>query len=187
MTCHNCQHNAEIERLREICTSCALGDKCATSGTFSLDAMTEGAIDTPGMRARRAAGVADRSAFDPSSIDGVEGPTEAELERDALVRLLADLAAIPYGKLDHVIKLVRAFEGVGEVDFGLVQHFLNGGTMTTYAREFGLSKQTAWARCKALFRRHPVFKEVSNGLLGKLKGGRRKAAADMAQAEFDFG
>lgn len=175
MTCHKCPHSREIDRLREICSKCRLGDKCAVSGTFSLDAMTDGALDDPRMRARRAAGVRAHTTFDPDAIDGQAPETADELAHDAFVSMLANLSTIPYDRLCDLVRLVRAFDGLTQVEFELVQHFLNRGTMTTYARAFGLSKQTAFARCKALFRSRPVFKAVANGLLGRMKGGRRAA------------
>ena len=187
MTCHKCQHNAEIERLRAICSKCELGDKCAVSGTFSLDNMTDGAIDDPRMDAKRAAGLKTCATFNP---DGMDEPAEradpAQEARDAFVVLLADLSAIRYENVNSLITLVNAFAGLGCKEFDLVRHFLNGGTMASYARAFGLSKQTAWARCKALFRHKPVFKSIANGLLGKLKGGRKAKPKLEQQTLFDF-
>ena len=186
MTCHKCPHNAEIARLRAICSKCELGDKCAVSGTFSLDAMTDGAIDAPRMRAQRAAGLESSTTFDPANID--EPPsaeTQEDRDRDALVALLADIAAVSYERVNDLVRLVRAFEGLDREEVELVQHFLNRGTMTSYARAYGLSKQTAHARCKALFRHKPVFKAIANGLLGKLKGGRKPVMAEQPTL-FDF-
>lgn len=186
MTCHRCPHNAEIERLRAICSKCQLGDKCAVSGTFSLDNMTDGAIDDPRMKAQRAAGLASSASFDPSAIGDPPSPeTQEERDRDAFVMLLADVAAVSYERVNDLVRLVRAFEGLDREEVELVQHFLNGGTMTSYARAFGLSKQTAHARCKALFRHKPVFKVIANGLLGKLKGGRKPAVVEQPTL-FDF-
>ncbi len=186
MTCHRCQHNAEIERLRAICSKCELGDKCAVSGTFSLDAMTDGWIDDPRMRAKRAAGLRSSADFDPCAIDEpAAGASRDDMDRDAFTALLADLSAVRYERVHDLATLVRAFEGLDRMEFGLVRHFLNGGTMSSYARANGLSKQTAHARCKALFRRRPVFRSIANGLLGKLKGGRM--AAGTQQTLFDFG
>lgn len=173
MTCHRCPHNAEIARLRETCQKCRLGDACAVSGTFSLDAMTEGAVDDPRMVARRAAGVRRHASFDPGEIDGPSAPeTSGRLAHDAFVSLLAGLSQVPYEGLGDLARLVRAFDGLDRREFALVQHFLDGGTMASYARAEGLSKQTAFARCKALFARHPHFKAVANGLLGRMRGGR---------------
>ena len=84
MTCHKCPHNAEIDRLRAICSKCQLGDKCAVSGTYSLDNMTEGAIDDPRMKAKRAAGLESSATFDPSAIDeppAAESPEERDRAR----------------------------------------------------------------------------------------------------------
>ena len=174
MTCHKCPHNREIERLRAICSKCELGDKCAVSGTFSLDAMTDGAIDDPRMRAQRAAGLAASTTFNPDTIDdpAAAEASQEEIDRDAFIMLLADISTVDYERIHDLITLVHAFEGLDRKEFELVQHFLNRGTMASYARAFGLSKQTAHARCKALFRHKPVFKAIANGLLGKLKGGR---------------
>ncbi len=186
MTCHRCQHNAEITRLRAICSKCELGDKCAVSGTFSFDAMTDGAIDDPRMRAKRAAGLQSSADFDPCAIDEpAAGASREDLDRDAFTALLADLSAVRYERVHDLITLVNAFTGLDRREFELVQHFLNRGTMASYARAYGLSKQTAHARCKALFRHKPVFKAIANGLLGKLKGGR---VSPMAQQPtlFDF-
>ena len=187
MTCHRCPHNAEIERLRAICSKCQLGDKCAVSGTYSLDNMTDGALDDPRMRAKRAAGLQCSAAFDPDGIDEPAGQEDpAQETRDAFVLLLADLSAIRYDNVHDLITLVNAFAGLDRKEFDLVRHFLNGGTMASYARAFGLSKQTAWARCKALFRHKPVFKSIANGLLGKLKGGRKAKPKEEQQTLFDF-
>lgn len=190
MTCHRCPHNAEIARLREICSKCELGDGCAVSGTFSLDAMTDGAIDDPRMRARRAAGLRSSASFDPDGLDADDADDadalREEADRDAFTALLADLSAVRYERVHDLITLVRAFAGLDRREFGLVRHFLNGGTMASYARAYGLSKQTAHARCKALFRRRPVFRSIANGLLGKLKGGRRAGQRERQQTLFDF-
>jgi len=186
MTCHKCPHNAEIDRLRAICSKCQLGDKCAVSGTYSLDNMTEGAIDDPRMKAKRAAGLESATTFDPAEMDeppAAESPEERD--RDAFVMLLADISAVSYERVGDLVRLVRAFEGLDRKEVELVQHFLNRGTMASYARAFGLSKQTAWARCKALFRHKPVFQSIANGLLGKLKGGRKPTAAEQPTL-FDF-
>ena len=187
MTCHKCPHNREIERLRAICSKCELGDKCAVSGTFSLDAMTDGAIDDPRMRAKRAAGLEASTTFNPDAIDdpAAAEASQEEIDRDAFIMLLADISAVNYERIHDLITLVRAFEGLDRKEFELIQHFLNRGTMASYARAFGLSKQTAHARCKALFRHKPVFKAIANGLLGKLKGGRVSTKAEQPTL-FDF-
>lgn len=186
MTCHRCPHNAEIARLRETCTKCRLGDACAVSGTFSLDAMTEGAVDDPRMRARRAAGTRDNAAFDPGAIDEPPPADDPRAEaHDAFVSLLAAVSQVPYERLGDLARLVRAFEGLDRREFGIVRHFLAGGTMASYARAEGLSKQTAFARCKALFARHPHFKAAANGLLGRMKGGRRARPKTAQPTLFD--
>ena len=185
MTCHKCPHNAEIMRLRAICSKCELGDKCAVSGTFSLDAMTDGAIDDPRMRAKRAAGLEATATFDPDAIDEPAASSQEENDRDTFIMLLADLSAVKYERVHDLITLVNAFTGLDRKEFELVQHFLNRGTMASYARAYGLSKQTAHARCKALFRHKPVFKAIANGLLGKLKGGRVSPMAHQPTL-FDF-
>ena len=186
MTCHKCPHNREIARLRAICSKCELGDKCAVSGTFSLDAMTDGAIDDPRMRAQRAAGLEASTTFNPDTIDDPAATaSQEETDRDAFIMLLADISAVKYERIHELQTLVRAFEGIDRKEFELVQHFLNRGTMASYARAFGLSKQTAHARCKALFRHKPVFKAIANGLLGKLKGGRVSTKAEQPTL-FDF-
>ena len=187
MTCHRCPHNREIARLREICSKCELGDACAVSGTFSLDAMTDGAIDDPRMRAQRAAGLQANATFNPDEIDQPAAPeTPEQRAHDAFVSLLADLSQVPYESLYDLISLVRQFDGLDKREFTLVQHFLNGGTMASYARAENLSKQTAFARCKALFRHKPLFKAIANGLLGKLKGGRKAQPKAVQPTLFDF-
>ena len=187
MTCHKCPHDREISRLRAICSKCQLGDKCAVSGTFSLDAMTDGAIDDPRMRAQRAAVLQAHATFNPDDLDEAQTPeTDAERAHDAFISILADLSQVPYERLYDLLRLVRSFDGLDRKEFALVQHFLNGGTMASYARAENLSKQTAFARCKALFRHKPIFQAIANGLLGKLKGG-RKATEKLSQLTlFDF-
>lgn len=187
MTCHKCPHNAEIERLREICSRCKLGDACAVSGTFSLDNMTDGAIDDQRMRARRAAGFEVAATFNPDEIDEPAGEeTPEQRARDAFVSLLADLSQIPYESLYDVIRIIKVFEGINQQDFELVQHLLNGGTQASYARAFGQTKQTTWARCEALFARHPVFRSIENGMAGKLKGGRKAQPKAVQPTLFEY-
>ncbi len=186
MTCHRCPNSKEIARLREACMKCELGDASAVSGTFSLDAMTDGAIDDPRMRAQRAAGLQSQSTFNPDEIDEPPTPeTPEQRARDAFVSLLAHLSQVPYEHLCDLISLVRQFDGLDRREFALVQHFLNGGTMASYARAENLSKQTAFARCKALFRHKPLFRSIANGLLGKLKGGRRAQPKAVQPTLFD--
>ena len=75
------------------------------------------------------------------------------------------------------------FRGLTRQEFGIVAHLLNGGTMTGYAEANGLTKQTAFARIKALFRAHPAFRAIANGGLTHGKGGRKAAPRAVTQPD----
>jgi len=171
MTCHNCKHNREIAKLREICSKCTLGDRTAGGGGVSLDTIQDGTA------ARVLPVVPNRPTsytFDPGKID--EQPTaadESERTRDALTTLLACVAALPYEQIAHLAKVAAVFQTLTRPEFEIVAHLLNGGTMIGYAEAHGLTKQTAFARIKALFKARPVFRAIANGGLGRGKGGRK--------------
>ena len=100
MTCHNCRHNREIERLREICSKCRLGEEVAGDGSVSLDAIHDGTVD-------RVAKVAPNhpTAYtpDPCKIDEPQPePDEATRTRDTLTTLLACVAALPYEQVGRL-------------------------------------------------------------------------------------
>ena len=185
MTCHNCRHNREIERLREICSKCRLGEEVAGDGCVSLDAIHDGTVD-------RVAKVAPNhpTAYtpDPCKIDEPQPePDEATRTRDTLTTLLACVAALPYEQVGRLAILADTFKTLTRTEFEIVAHFLNGGTMTTYAEAYGLTKQTAFARIKDLFRTRPVFKAIANGGLMCGTGGRKAAPRKYTQPElFDM-
>ena len=190
MTCHKCRHNREIARLaeeqarlREICSKCRLGEDLAGDGSVSLDTINEGTID-------RVLDVSPNYStfctFDPGEID--EPATEQDemtRARDALTTLLSCVAALPY---DHVAKLAAVadtFRVLTRTEFEIVAFFLNGGTMTEYAAEYGLTTQTAFARVKSLFKAHPPLRAIANGKLGHGVGGRVALSRRKAE-QLDF-
>ena len=182
MTCHNCKHNREIAKLREICSKCTLGDRTAGGGGVSLDTIQDGTA------ARVLPVVPNRPTsytFDPGKID--EQPTaadESERTRDALTTLLACVAALPYEQIAHLAKVAAVFQTLTRPEFEIVAHLLNGGTMIGYAEAHGLTKQTAFARIKALFKARPIFKAIANGGLTHGKGGRVAVPRPEYQTDF---
>ena len=177
MTCTKCKHNREIARLadeqarlRKICSKCRLGEEIAGDGSVSLDAIHDGTVD-------RVAKVAPNHrtsyTFDPGAID--ESRQEPDVEtrtNDALTTLLACVAALPYEHVARLAKVAEVFQSLTRPEFEIVAHLLNGGTMIGYAEAHGLTKQTAFARIKALFKSRPIFRAIANGGLGHGKGGR---------------
>lgn len=180
MTCTKCRHSVEVARLvaeqarlRGICSKCRLGEDIAGDGSISLDAIRDGT-------AGRVAGVAPNHApfhaFDPGAIDepGREPDAEART-RDTLTTLLACVAALPYEQAARLASVAEVFRGLTRQEFGIVAHLLNGGTLAGYAEANGLTRQTAFARIKALFRARPVFRSIANGGLTHGRGGRKAA------------
>ena len=189
MTCAKCRHSREIARLaeeqarlREVCSKCRLGDGIAGDGSVSLDAIHDGTL------ARVASVSPERSTaytFDPGDIDErMQGPDDGTRTKDALATLLACVASLPYEQVSRLSKVAEVFRGLTRQEFGIVSHLLNGGTLIGYAEAHGLSKQTAFARIKALFKARPVFRAIANGGLTRGKGGR--AAAPQAGCQGDF-
>lgn len=189
MTCAKCRHSREIARLaeeqarlREVCSKCRLGEDIAGDGSVSLDAIHDGTL------ARVASVSPERSTaytFDPGEIDErIQWTDEWTRTKDALTTLLACVAALPYEHVARLAKVAEVFSGLTRQEFGIVSHLLNGGTLIGYAESNGISKQTAFARIKALFKSRPVFRSIANGGLTKGKGGR--AAAPQAGLQGDF-
>lgn len=191
MTCHNCRHSREIARLaeeqarlREICSKCRLGEDLAGGGGVSLDVIHDGTVD-------RVVKVAPNHptsyTYDPGEIDDPRPePDEETRTRDALSTLLACVADLPYSQISKLATLCDVFRKLSKAEFEIVAHLLRGGTMTEYAEANGLTKQTAFARIKALFAAHPVFRAIANGGLTHGKGGRKAAERTYQPTLFDF-
>lgn len=170
MTCTRCKHNREIARLAEeqarlrgICSQCHLGEGVAGGGRVSLDAIQDGTV------ARIVRAAPNHAPFDPGEID--EPPREPDAEtqtRDTLQTLLACVAALPYEQVSRLVQIADTFRTLNRRQFEIVAHLMNGGTIIGYAEAHGLTKQTASARIKALFKAHPVFQSISRGKCGKV-------------------
>lgn len=177
MTCTKCRHNREIAqlvkeqtRLREICSKCRLGQEVAGDGSISLDTIHDGTLDRV---AKVAPGHSTSYTFDPGTIDEPQKEPDAETRtRNALQTMLACVAALPYEQVTRLAQVGDIFKTLTRQEFEIVAHLLNGGTMIAYADAHGLTKQTAFARIKALFKAHPVFRAIANGGLTHGKGGR---------------
>ena len=142
MTCHSCPHDREIARLREICAKCQLGDKCAVSGTFSLDAMTDGAIETGELRAKIAADVSSVATFNPDEID------EPAAARRAV-------PTMPESAEEYLLELLRRFAALTLADVLVLHGLLRGWGIMRMADRYGESKQAIWARVRSALNRHP--------------------------------
>jgi len=188
MTCTKCKHNREIARLaeeqarlREICSKCRLGEDLAGGGGVSLDVIHDGTVD-------RVAKVAPNHptsyTYDPGEIDEPQQyPDTKTRTRDALHTLLACFSAIDYktfSKLFNAIFTVKngKIEIFSQEEFEIVAHFMDGGTMISYAEAHDLTKQTAFARIKNLFKKRPIFEHIANGGLLHGKGGRQAEEPD---------
>ena len=168
--------------MREICSKCHLGEEIAGDGSVSLDAIHDGTVD-------RVAKVAPNhtTAYtpDPGEIDEPQRePDAATRTRDTLTTLLACVAALPFDQVGRLAILADTFKTLTRTEFEIVAHLLNGGTMTTYADANGLTKQTAFARIKDLFRTHPVFRAIASGGLMRGTGGRKAAPRREQQTDF---
>ena len=157
MACHNCKHNAEIERLRSICTKCRVADG-HISGSVSLDAVIEGTEDG---FLKVAPGFSMVSHDDPADkIDGeVPAPSPLPFSQettDALLRLVHEFAALP------------------PVVAAVLHALLNRRTVVDVAKQFGWSKQRVHSHVKKAMRRFPMFaalyratRMMPNGSLAK--------------------
>lgn len=189
MTCTKCRHNREIARLaeeqarlREICSKCRLGEDLAGDGSVSLDVIHDGTI---GRVAKVDPNYSAYCTYDPGEIDEPRQETDAETRaNDALTTLLACVAAMPYEQVSRLSKVAEVFQTLTRTEFEIVSHFLNGGTMIGYAEAHGLTKQTAFARIKALFKARPIFKAIANGGLMHGNGGRIAVPRPEYQTDF---
>ena len=189
MTCAKCRHNREIARLaeeqarlREICSKCRLGEDLAGDGSVSLDVIHDGTV---GRVASVSPCHATSHTFDPGEIDEPrQEPDEGTRTRDTLATLLSCVAALPYEQVAMLAKVADVFKTLTRTEFEIVAHFLNGGTMIGYAEAHGLTKQTAFARIKALFKARPIFKAIANGGLTHGRGGRVAIPRPKYQTDF---
>lgn len=189
MTCTKCRHNREIARLaeeqarlREICSKCRLGEDLAGDGSVSLDVIHDGTV---GRVAKVAPNHPASCTYDPGEIDEQRQEPDTEMRaNDALTTLLACVAALPYEQVARLAKVADVFQTLTRTEFEIVAHFLNGGTMIGYAEAHGLTKQTAFARIKALFKARPIFKAIANGGLTHGRGGRVAIPRPKYQTDF---
>ena len=144
MTCARCKHDAEIARLREICSKCRLGEDLAGDGGVSLDAVIDGTWDA---FLPLAPGVSMARTFDPAdTLDG-ERPAASDLPfsgetHEALLRLVHEFAQLPP-------VVAQVFHAI-----------LNGRTVKDVADEMGWSKQRLHERVKSAVARFPSFAAV---------------------------
>lgn len=170
----------EESRLRETCSKCTLGESVAGDGSISLDHIHDGTADKI---LKIAPGYSTTYTFDPGEIG--EPPQEPDPEtktRETLQTLLACVAELPYEHVSRLAKIADVFKDLSPLQFEIVAHLLNGGTAIGYARAHGLTKQTAFARIKTLFKTHPIFKAIANGKLLHGTGGRKAAPRDIPAA-----
>ena len=145
MTCHNCEHNATIERLRETCAACRLSD-VATSGTVSLDAMPANIADAGEIGALPVApGVSAVSTFDPCEIDGDADGADA-------ARAAPSMSEETEARM---LELLRTFAALSLAELTIVHGLLRGWSFATMGERYGASKAAISARLKSATRRHP--------------------------------
>jgi hypothetical protein len=172
----------EQTRLREICSKCRLGEDLAGDGSVSLDVIHDGTV---GRVAKVAPNHPASCTYDPGEIDEQRQEPDTEMRaNDALTTLLACVAALPYEQVARLAKVADVFQTLTRPEFEIVAHFLNGGTMIGYAEAHGLTKQTAFARIKALFKARPIFKAIANGGLTHGRGGRVAIPRQKYQTDF---
>ena len=114
----------------------------------------------------------------------MQEPDEWTRTKDALATILACVASMPYEQVVRLAKVAEVFRVLTRQEFGIVAHLLNGGTLIGYADANGLSKQTAFARIKSLFKARPVFRSIANGGLTHGKGGRVAVQRPKYQTDF---
>ena len=149
MTCHKCPHDREIARLRETCAKCRLSD-VAVDGTTSLDALTDGALETGTLRAKVAAGVSSVATFNPDELDA---PAD-----DAAGRVAPSM---PEEAEEYVLELLRRFASMTLADVLVVHGLLRGWGIMRMADVYGESKQAISARVKNAIRRNPWITELA--------------------------
>ena len=189
MTCHNCRHNREIARLREICSKCRLCEEIAGDGSVSLDAIHDGTV---GRVAKVDPNHQTSYTFNPDEIDEPRHDPDAKTRtQDALHTLLACFSELDYetvSKLFNSIFSVKTGEQkfFSKEEFEIVAHLMGGGTMISYAEAHGLTKQTAHSRIKELFKNRPLFENIANGGLLQGKGGRVATPRKVSQMDFFY-
>lgn len=176
MTCHSCPHDREIARLRETCAKCRLGDKFAVSGTFSLDNMTDGAIETGDLRAKVAAGASVVTTFNPDTLDA---PADDSAGRVA--------PSMPEEAEEYVLEMLRRFAALTLADVLILHGLLRGWGVMRMADMYGESKQAISARLKNAIRRHPWLAALAKSCWHKHRNGAEIAADRTADGDENTG
>ena len=148
MTCHNCEHNATIERLRKTCAACRLCND-VTRNSVSLDALPGDADAGAIRKIPLAPGVSLSATFDPSAM--MDGDAQD-------VRRL--VPSMPEGSEEWLLGLLRAFADLSLADFLIVHGTLRGWSIATMAKRYGAGKQTIWVRLKSAMALNPWIAEI---------------------------
>ena len=158
--CHNCPHDAEIARLREVCLACkrCSGDKVTLNGWthVSLDAARNAAC----MAKMLSMTSADYMPRSPSPRSRVNVPD------DVLPYLVAVIEPVTRLKDEHLLLLAA---------------MLSGERLADIARRTGCRLQTVHARWKSLTKRNPAWLSLANGMIGSGRGRKPGKAKDEAK------
>ncbi len=171
MTCHKCPHDREIARLRETCAKCRLSD-VAVNGTTSLDAITDGALETGQLQAKVAAGVSSVATFNPDELDA---PAD-----DAAGRVAPSM---PEEAEEYVLELLRRFASMTLADVLVVHGLLRGWGIMRMADVYGESKQAISARVKKAMRRNPWLVSLEKSCRYNFRNEAERAADRTADAD----
>lgn len=161
--CLKCAQAKEIARLRDICLNCVIGKaECGLShGGVSFVSMD--AAKSPEMVTRGRVAPEYSTRSEPNV--KMDTPLGAD-ERERLLLLLAKFAELSWD------------------DAGLICSMLAGKTLDRIAQERKISPQALHARWTKLITRNPIWKALTNGMIGSGRG--RKASAGPAQSQMEL-
>lgn len=147
--CHNCSHDAEIARLRDICVKCKRcnGDRVKIGGRthVSLDAARD-----ENCRAL----ILSRAEPD------FRQPTGDE----------ADRVNVPREVLPYLRRLIMEVVDLGDDDILLLAGMMRGERLVDHARRRGVTLQAVYARWKRITTLHPAWLSLANGMIGSGRG-----------------
>ena len=132
MTCNVCKHDAEIARLRRICSRCRMGET-ATHRTVSLDSLPQDL---------GAGGFGDVKI-------AADAPRPGRRDR------ARPLPSMPQGAEEYVLEIVRRFADLRPSAVLVVYGFARGWSVARMCNRFGASKGVLSQRVKRAIKENP--------------------------------
>ena len=154
--CHNCPHNAEIERLRKICIRC----KRCSGDRVRVGSWTHVSID---------------AARDEACAEKMLSMTPPDYAPRRQMRL--SRVAMPDTVLPYLLRIVEPVKLLNDKDLLLLAAMMRGERLADIARRTGVTLSAVHERWKKILRHNPIWRTLATGMIGSGRGRKPRPAA----------